>query len=72
MDRLALSTTPNTWPTNRRLHWPISPLPSKRPTRHIPPPRPLRPQLLVVVVLMVDSAVDMVVAMEDIINNVIQ
>jgi hypothetical protein len=41
------------------------PLPSKRPTRPILPPRPLKLQLSVVVVPTADSAVDMVVAMED-------
>ncbi len=58
--------TPKLWLTSNRLHWPISPLPSKRPTRRTRPLRPLKPQLSAVVVATVDSAEDMVAAMEDV------
>jgi hypothetical protein len=54
--------TPKLWLTNNKLHWPILPLPSKLPTRHTRPPRPLKPQLSVVAVPTADSAeVDMAV-----------
>jgi hypothetical protein len=37
-----LSPTPSTWQPNNRPHWLTSPLPSKPPTRHMPPLRPLK------------------------------